>query len=118
MTFVLEGMACPSDGAKDVLEETTKEVPQQSRRPQHKRKVSNYASIISSLLLHDKFDYDFFISNTFHPCVRLCISHQYFASRYIIVFSSGIVEKPLYTDCISFTIYKHGYNQSIMTFSS
>ena len=38
------------DGAKDVLEETTQKVPQQSRRPRRKGKGSNYACIICWLL--------------------------------------------------------------------
>ena len=47
---VVTGCTSEFDGAKDILEETTKEVPQQSRGPQRKEEGSNYASIISSLL--------------------------------------------------------------------
>ena len=46
----LTGSASEFDSAKDVPEETTEEVPQQSRRPQRKGKGSNYFSIICSLL--------------------------------------------------------------------
>ena len=44
------GCTSEFDGAKDVQEETTEEVLQQSRSPQRKGEGSNYASIINSLL--------------------------------------------------------------------